>query len=358
MYHVNPETGKFDICHASCPENCPFGVENHSESYEEIQIKADKINKTNAWKEKKEKKKEQLKEYQDKIYNNIQEIINSGRYKDYINMITRLSLDNRYSINNTCLILLQCPHASKVAGFQTWKKDFKRYVKKGEKAINILAPQEKKINVEQFKLDKNGDYIYDENGNKQTEKVKQSIIVYKTVPVFDVSQTDGEPLPEMATPIQRNFDNQEEYNSLMNKIGDIAKANNKTFEIDNLKGHNKESSGYYSFLDNSIHVRQGMSNVQTIKTSIHELAHSMLHNKTDIENREDLKDKTKEQIRRIEELEAETTAYIVCDHLNIDTSEYSFDYLSGWGDGIDKETFYNSIKNSFDLSKKIIEELK
>ena len=358
MYHVNPKTGEIGTCKAKSPDSCPFGCENHSENLEEIQVKADKINKKTEWKEKNEKRKEQLKEYQDKIYNNIQEIINSGRYKNYINMMSRLSLGNRYSVNNTCLILLQCPHASKVAGFQTWKKDFNRYVLKGEKAIDILAPQEKRIEVEQFKRDKNGDYIYDENGNKQTEKVKESIIIYKTVPVFDVSQTDGEPLPEMTKPIQRNFDNQEEYNNLMNKIQDLAKTNGKSFVIDNLDNHSKESSGYYSLVDNSIHVRQGMSNIQTIKTSIHEFAHSMLHNKTDIDNREDLKDKTKEQIRRIEELEAETTAYLVCDNLNIDTSEYSFDYLSGWGDGVDKETFYNSIKNSFDLSKTILEKLK
>lgn len=239
----------------------------------------------------------------------IKEFLDSDKYKDYL---TKMSQLNNYSNRNLRLILAQNPEARQVASFKQWKENFERYVKKGEKALRIFKPMTK------IKKDENNQPILDKNGKPET------VTFFGLVPVFDVSQTEGKDMPKAAEVKEQLTDL--DYANLYRALMAIAKENDVSVRFEEME-NNKH--GYYSVLENQIVLRSNeMNKAQIIKTFLHEMAHAELHH-ADNPQKENL-------TRSTAELQAESVAYVVSSYYGIDTSEYSFNYLSGWS--ADKET--------------------
>ena len=239
----------------------------------------------------------------------IKEFLDSDKYKDYL---TKMSQLNNYSNRNLRLILAQNPEARQVASFKQWKENFGRYVKKGEKALRIFKPMTK------IKKDENNQPILDKNGKPET------VTFFGLVPVFDVSQTEGKEMPKAAEVKEQLTDL--DYANLYRALMVIAKENNVSVRFEEME-NNKH--GYYSVPENQIVLRSNdMNKAQIIKTFLHEMAHAELHH-ADNPQKENL-------TRSTAELQAESVAYVVSSYYGIDTSEYSFNYLSGWS--ADKET--------------------
>ncbi len=239
----------------------------------------------------------------------IKEFLDSDKYKDYL---TKMSHLNNYSNHNLRLILAQNPEASQVASFKQWKENFGRYVKKGEKALRIFKPMTK------IKKDENNQPILDKNGKPET------VTFFGLVPVFDVSQTEGKEMPKAAEVKEQLTDL--DYANLYRALMAIAKENDVSVRFEEME-NNKH--GYYSVPENQIVLRSNdMNKAQIIKTFLHEMAHAELHH-ADNPQKENL-------TRSTAELQAESVAYVVSSYYGIDTSEYSFNYLSGWS--ADKET--------------------
>ena len=239
----------------------------------------------------------------------IKEFLDSDKYKDYL---TKMSQLNNYSNRNLRLILAQNPEARQVASFKQWKENFGRYVKKGEKALRIFKPMTK------IKKDENNQPILDKNGNPET------VTFFGLVPVFDVSQTEGKEMPKAAEVKEQLTDL--DYANLYRALMAIAKENDVSVRFEEME-NNKH--GYYSVPENQIVLRSNeMNKAQIIKTFLHEMAHAELHH-ADNPQKENL-------TRSTAELQAESVAYVVSSYYGIDTSEYSFNYLSGWS--ADKET--------------------
>lgn len=239
----------------------------------------------------------------------IKEFLDSDKYKDYL---TKMSQLNNYSNRNLRLILAQNPEARQVASFKQWKENFDRYVKKGEKALRIFKPMTK------IKKDENNQPILDKNGKPET------VTFFGLVPVFDVSQTEGKEMPKAAEVKEQLTDL--DYANLYRALMAIAKENDVSVRFEEME-NNKH--GYYSVLENQIVLRSNeMNKAQIIKTFLHEMAHAELHH-ADNPQKENL-------TRSTAELQAESVAYVVSSYYGIDTSEYSFNYLSGWS--ADKET--------------------
>lgn len=257
---------------------------------------------------------DQVKELMDKLEKGVEDVFNSQRYRDYLQTMSRFY---RYSFNNTMLIFMQRPDATLVAGYSSWQKNFNRYVKRGEKGIKILAPTPYKYKVEMVKTDPvTKEPIKNDKGKPITELVEISRMAFKPVTVFDVSQTDGEPLPE---PISELAGEVKDYNLLFRAVTQLS-----PFSI----GFGQISSGakgYCDYEERKILIKESMSQVQTVKTAIHEIAHATLHNWY---NEGDSSELNKD--RRTREVEAESVAYVVCQHYGIDTSDYSFGYIAGW----------------------------
>lgn len=239
----------------------------------------------------------------------IKEFLDSDKYRDYL---TKMSQLNNYSNRNLRLILAQNPEARQVASFKQWKENFGRYVKKGEKALRIFKPMTK------IKKDENNQPILDKNGNPET------VTFFGLVPVFDVSQTEGKEMPKAAEVKEQLTDLA--YANLYRALMAIAKENDVSVRFEEME-NNKH--GYYSVPENQIVLRSNeMNKAQIIKTFLHEMAHAELHH-ADNPQKENL-------TRSTAELQAESVAYVVSSYYGIDTSEYSFNYLSGWS--ADKET--------------------
>ena len=239
----------------------------------------------------------------------IKEFLDSDKYKDYL---TKMSQLNNYSNRNLRLILAQNPEARQVASFKQWKENFGRYVKKGEKALRIFKPMTK------IKKDENNQPILDKNGKPET------VTFFGLVPVFDVSQTEGKEMPKAAEVKEQLTDL--DYANLYRALMAIAKENDISVRFEEME-NNKH--GYYSVPENQIVLRSNeMNKAQIIKTFLHEMAHAELHH-ADNPQKENL-------TRSTAELQAESVAYVVSSYYGIDTSEYSFNYLSGWS--ADKET--------------------
>lgn len=239
----------------------------------------------------------------------IKEFLDSDKYKDYL---TKMSQLNNYSNRNLRLILAQNPEARQVASFKQWKENFGRYVKKGEKALRIFKPMTK------IKKDENNQPILDKNGKPETVRF------FGLVPVFDVSQTEGKEMPKAAEVKEQLTDL--DYANLYRALMAIAKENDVSVRFEEME-NNKH--GYYSVPENQIVLRSNeMNKAQIIKTFLHEMAHAELHH-ADNPQKENL-------TRSTAELQAESVAYVVSSYYGIDTSEYSFNYLSGWS--ADKET--------------------
>ena len=239
----------------------------------------------------------------------IKEFLDSDKYKDYL---TKMSQLNNYSNRNLRLILAQNPEAKQVASFKQWKENFGRHIKKGEKALRIFKPMTK------IKKDENNQPILDKNGKPET------VTFFGLVPVFDVSQTEGKEMPKAAEVKEQLTDL--DYANLYRALMSIAKENDVSVRFEEME-NNKH--GYYSVPENQIVLRSNeMNKAQIIKTFLHEMAHAELHH-ADNPQKENL-------TRSTAELQAESVAYVVSSYYGIDTSEYSFNYLSGWS--ADKET--------------------
>ena len=267
-----------------------------------------------------EKPAEKLKEITDRLEQGISEIFESDRYKEYLSVMSKF---HNYSFNNTLLIAMQKPDASLIAGFNSWKNQFERTVKKGEKGIEIIAPSPFKVKKEMEKIDPNTQRpVIGANGNLVTEEQEVTIPAFKVVSVFDVSQTEGKELPDIdVDALTGDVDKYTEFFAALEKTAPVPVAFEKM---------DSGTHGYYHLEDKRIAIAEGMSELQTLKTTIHEIAHAKLH---DIDLNAPISEQQRRPDRRTREVEAESIAYTVCQHYGLDTSDYSFGYVAGWSSG-------------------------
>ena len=281
--------------------------------------------------------KQKVQEITEKLEQGIKELFESEKYKTYLNTMSKF---HNYSFNNTMLIAMQKPDATLVAGFKAWQKNFDRHVKKGEKGIRILAPAPYKIKEERDKIDPvTQELLLDKDGNPQKEEVEITIPAFRAVSVFDVAQTDGKPIPELAA--KELLSDVEGYQDMIRAVEAISPV---PIELEEIAG---DSKGYYDREAKRIAVQENMSESQTLKTMIHEVAHSKLHSK-EVEQDEQMK-----KDRNTKEVEAESIAYTVCQHFGIDTSDYSFGYIAGWSSGRDTK----ELRASMDTIRRTASEL-
>ena len=281
--------------------------------------------------------KQKVQEITEKLEQGIKELFESEKYKTYLNTMSKF---HNYSFNNTMLIAMQKPDATLVAGFKAWQKNFDRHVKKGEKAIRILAPAPYKIKEERDKIDPvTQELLLDKDGNPQKEEVEITIPAFRAVSVFDVAQTDGKPIPELAA--KELLSDVEGYQDMIRAVEAISPV---PIELEEIAG---DSKGYYDREAKRIAVQENMSEGQTLKTMIHEVAHSKLHSK-EVEQDEQMK-----KDRNTKEVEAESIAYTVCQHFGVDTSDYSFGYIAGWSSGRDTK----ELRASMDTIRRTASEL-
>lgn len=278
--------------------------------------------------------KQKVQDLTDKLERGLTELFNSDSYKNYLSTMSKF---HNYSFNNTLLIAMQKPEASLVAGYNAWQKNFGRHVNKGEKAIRILAPVPYKIKEEREKVDPvTQEIMIDRDGNPQKEEVEITIPAFRAVSVFDVSQTDGKPIPELET--KELLSDVDGYQDMIHAVEAVSPVPIEMEEIDS------GAKGYFDREARRIAVQENMSESQTLKTMIHEVAHSKLHNKEVEQARKD---------RNTKEVEAESIAYTVCQHFGVDTSEYSFGYIAGWSSGRDTK----ELKSSMDTIRRTASEL-
>lgn len=271
---------------------------------------------------------ERMKEITDRLETGIQELFESERYKAYL---TTMSKFHSYSFNNTLLIAMQ--GGQLVAGYNKWRDDFHRNVKKGEKAIKILAPAPFKAKKEVQKLDAQGRPVMGKDGKPVTEVQEIQVPAFKIVSVFDVSQTEGEPLPSIGV---------EELTGSVERYGEFFKALEQTSPVPIGFGDIPSGShGYYHLTEKRIAIQEGMSELQTLKTAIHEIAHSKLHA---IDPEAPAIEQADRPDSRTREVQAESVAYAVCQHYGLDTSDYSFGYVAGWSSGKDLKELKASLE--------------
>lgn len=259
-----------------------------------------------------EMKEAELKAITDKLEQGVSEVFSSDNYKQFLDTMAKFP---RYSVNNNILIMMQKPDAQMCQSFTGWK-EMGRFVKKGEKGIKILAPVPYTIQREQTKLDDRGNPMMDKDGEPIMESVEIKVNAFKVVSTFDVSQTDGKELPTLG--VDELTGGVDGYGTFLEALKEVCPVP-MTFE--NIEGGAK---GFYSQTEKRIAIQEGMSEAQTVKTAIHEMAHQKLHA---IENN------GPKQTRGSKEVEAESVAYTVCQHYGIDTSDYSFSYVAGWSEG-------------------------
>lgn len=264
-----------------------------------------------------DKRADQLKEITERLEQGVKDIFTSEMYTKYLLTMSKF---HNYSFNNTLLIAMQRPDATLVAGYNAWKNKFNRYVKKGEKGIQIIAPAPVKEREEREKIDKDtGLTVLNENGEPEIEVVERVIPRFRVTTVFDYAQTDGEPLPTLE--VNELTARVKDYTLLKEAIEQVSPVPIRFGEIEG------NAKGYYSHVDKEICVRADMGESQTIKTMIHEVAHAMLHGSDQMKQRGEEKDQL------TKETEAESIAFTVCSALGIDTSDYSFPYVASWASG-------------------------
>ena len=287
-----------------------------------------------------EKPAEKLKEITDRLEQGIAELFDSERYQEYLKVMSKF---HNYSFNNTLLIAMQKPDASLVAGFSAWKNNFERNVMKGQKGIKIIAPSPYKIKQEMQKIDPHTQKpIIGKDGKPVTEEKEVTIPAYKVVSVFDVSQTEGKELPDIAVDeLTGDVDRYKDFFAALEKTSPVPIA------FENIEGG---SHGYYHLEDKRIAINEGMSELQTLKTAIHEIAHAKLH---DIDLNAP-KDEQPRVDRRTREVEAESVAYTVCQHYGLDTSDYSFGYVAGWSSGRELSELKSSLETIRSAAAEII----
>ena len=267
-----------------------------------------------------EKPADKLKEITDRLEQGITELFESERYKEYLRVMSKF---HNYSFNNTLLIAMQKPDASLVAGFSSWKNNFGRNVMKGEKGIKIIAPSPFTVKQEVEKTDpQTGEPVIGKDGKPVTEEKKIKVPAYKVVSVFDVSQTEGRELPDIAVnELTGDVDRFKDFFAALEQASPVPVG------FEKIEGG---AHGYYHLEEKRIAIDEGMSDLQTLKTAIHEIAHAKLH---DIDLNAPKEEQKPRVDRRTREVEAESVAYTVCQHYGLDTSDYSFGYVAGWSSG-------------------------
>ena len=282
---------------------------------------------------------EKVKEITDKLEAGVAQMMNSDSFKNYLKVMARF---HNYSLNNTILIALQDPKATLIAGYTAWQKNFGRQVMKGEKAIRILAPTPYKKKMEVAVIDPStGQARMNPDGTKQTELKEVMVPAFKVVNVFDVRSTEGKPLPSIG--VNELTGDVQQYEMFFEALKRSCPVPIAFEQIDS------GAKGYYRTVDHRIALQEGMSQVQTIKTLIHEMTHQKLHSM-------DPKEMPPEEprlTRNAKEVEAESVAYTVAQHFGIETSDYSFAYIAGWSAG--KET--PELKASLDRIRKAADEM-
>ena len=271
---------------------------------------------------------ERMKEITDRLETGIQELFESERYKAYL---TSMSKFHSYSFNNTLLIAMQ--GGQLVAGYNKWRDDFHRNVKRGEKGIKILAPAPYKVKKEVPKLDEQGKPVMDKDGKPLTEVQETQVPAFKIVSVFDVSQTEGEPLPSIGVDeLAGNVEQYEDFFKALEQTSPVPMA------FEDIPGG---SHGYYHLTEKRIAIQENMSELQTLKTAIHEIAHAKLHA---IDPEAPVTEQADRPDSRTREVQAESVAYAVCQHYGLDTSDYSFGYVAGWSSGKDLKELKASLE--------------
>ena len=285
------------------------------------------------------KNAQQVREITDKLEQGIKELFESERFKEYLRTMSKFY---NYSFNNTLLIAMQKPEATYVAGYTSWQRNFDRQVMKGEKGIKILAPAPYKAQEEREKIDPlTQKPVIGTDGKAVTETVEVLRPAFKVVSVFDVSQTDGKELPDIIVDeLKGTVENYEAFFDALRQESPVP------ISFEDIPGSAK---GFFSPVESRIAIQEGMSEIQTVKTAIHEIAHAKLHAVKPDEKAapEDKKD------RHTKEVEAESVAYTVCQRYGIETSDYSFGYIAGWSSG--KET--KELKSSLDTIRKTAAEM-
>lgn len=264
-----------------------------------------------------EARKQEMDEISAKLEKGVQDVFNGEGYKNYLRFCAKMP---RYSINNQILIMMQNPDATMCQSYTGWK-EIGRTVKKGERGIRILAPAPYKKEVEKQKVDESGKAIFNAKGEPVTEMVEVKKMGFKATSTFDISQTEGEPIPRLG--VDELLGKVDGYEMLMEAIKHAVEIP-VTFE-DIQSG----AKGYYSVEENRIAIKEGMSETQTVKTALHEASHAALHSRTMMSGDVDKKSLNQK------ETEAESVAFVVCQHYGIDTSDYSFGYVATWAS--DKE---------------------
>ena len=286
-----------------------------------------------------------LKEITDRLEQGIADLFNSDRFKEYLNVMSKF---HNYSFNNTVLIALQKPDASLVMGFNAWKgKGIERSVKKGEQGIRIFAPAPYKIKTEAEKLDpETKKPIIGEDGKPITEVKEITVPAFKVVCVYDVSQTEGKELPTLgANELFGNVENYKDFFAALEKTSPVPIA------FEQIAGG---AHGYYHLEDKRIALDEGMSELQTLKTAIHEIAHAKLH---DIDLNASAEERANRPDKRTREVEAESVAYTVCQHYGLDTSDYSFGYVAGWSSGREMAELKSSLETIRVTAAEIIDSI-
>ena len=254
---------------------------------------------------------EKTKQAFEMIEQGVKDVYSSDSFKQYLSCLSKF---HNYSLNNTLLILAQKPNASLVAGYRSWQINFNRHVDKGEKGLMILAPVTYKEDRLMNKVDENGNVELDESGSPIQEQRQVNITRFKTTTVFDISQTSGEPIPSL---IHDLTGSNNEVKAIIQSVKFICKIpiefKTETENLNLMTG----AKGYYSPKEDKIVINKDLEDLQIAKTLIHEYVHSLLHKQTD-----------KNQSQR--EIEAESLAFVLCDHFGLDTSEYSFGYIASY----------------------------
>lgn len=284
--------------------------------------------------EKPGKNREQLKEITDRIEAGIRDIFESGDMEKYRNYLRTMSRFHNYSLNNQALIHLQRPDATLVAGYNRWRDKFSRHVLRGEKGITIIAPTPYKKKIEQEKLDPDTKLpILEADGKIVTEEKEIEIPMFRPVKVFDYAQTDGKPLPErVASPVANLTGSVENYEAFMEAL---RRSSPVPVEVKPLSA---DMDGYFSPKSQSITLREGMSEVQTVSAAVHEIAHAKLHN-YGLQQAAERKAKS----RNAEEVEAESISFMVCAYFGIETGANSFGYVATWSKNAELPEFRASL---------------
>lgn len=288
---------------------------------------------------KNEEAQKRLEEIMEKLEQGVKDVFTSEKYVKYLSTMAKF---HDYSFNNILLIAMQRPDATRIAGYQAWKKNFGRNVMKGEKGIRILAPSPYKIKQSVEKKDpETGKSLIGKDGKPIMEEKEITIPAYKVVTVFDVSQTEGKELPTIADELTGDVEQYEDFFAALEKSSPVP------IDFEKIKGG---AHGYYRLDEKRIAIDEGMSELQSLKTTIHEIAHAKMHDNDNSASKEQ-----QESInRRTKEVQAESVAYIVCQHYGLDTSDYSFEYIAIWSSGRETEELKESLTVIRDTASELI----